>query len=832
MDILVSQPQQHQHQSCHLLSKDRYNNITDIKLERSQQKLQNIMYNNNSNNKGGDFPQRSTHNPNSNNISNRDKNTNTNTNSNAMPSIVASGNSSSSAVAYQRNNNQYLMSNNPILVNGSTGPLKASSQLQLQQQRHQQQQQQQQRVLRTTVDDLELIRMKDNIEETIRIQDRLETIQRLQQAEASRTLQRGRFGNNVIGPGTVHSNNANLNNNNRNGRFVVPDIVRNNIITTTNNKNNKNSSTTGSNSLNRGRGQDQGQSVIVPVQQREDERTIPINMKIHDALSTLSETAVALVNARSSSNKNTITPNNSKGSSFIANANNIGNKMNVGNMTISSNNNNSSNKSMNKNNDHNDKVGIGIGGTHLLGALLGRTSSSKKRAASSATTTNATKDDALSREITKIQNKIHACAENNHQRPLYDTTTGSNNGTTTSTPSLSLPSSAPSWLRNTVADATTGRVSSSGGTGNIANTTHSTVFEHLYQQQQKLQQHFQLLRQKNLLPSLSSTAITATNTASNTTGEFPSPRSQKRRRLEQKIQELQRRNSIDSLERSREMNMNTNTNLNMNNKNTFLAAAATGNSFTSPVVVQPQPHRPNTNSSAASTGSIVASNSRATVLSVNAVTSHALQEKLLVESLDRLCKSGGFPMPPIVRNDDVYAYNQTSSINDGPAKITLGANKGVVEVLDGESSTRQRQRRHHGHQWNIGGFPMPPFAVDPATDPASAYSNTNRKTNANNTQASRPPTLNLYKQLWRDIRVVAGDDPKIDERLRKEVFARKIQRGGFFTRSNNKNAHHQQHHHQQQQQQEQQRRRLGGIYNNSNNDNCNNGSQQMKKKTL
>jgi len=818
MDVLVSHPQQHLHQSCHL--QDRYNNITDTKLECSQQKLQNIMYNNNSNNKGGDFPQRSTHNPNSNNISNRDRNTNTNSNSNAMPSIVASGNFSSSAVAYQRNNSQYLMSNNPILVNGSTGPLMASSQLQVEQQRHQQQQQQQQRVLRTTVDDLELIRMKDNIEETIRIQDRLETIQRLQQAEALRTLQRGRFGNNGIGPGTVHSNNANLNNNNSNGHFVVPDIVRNNTNVTT--TNNKNSSTTGSNSLNRGRGQDQSQSVIVPVQQREDERTMPINMKIHDALSTLSETAVALVNARSSSNKNTITPNNSKGSSFIANTNNIGNKMNVGDMIISNDiNNNSSNKIMNKNNDHNDKVGIGIGGTHLLGALLGRTPSSKKRAASS-TTTNATKDDALSREITTIQNKIHACAENNHQRPLYDTTTGSNNGTTASTPSLSLPSSAPSWLRNTVADATAGRVSGSGGTGNVANTAHSTAFEHLYQQQQKLQQHFQLLRRKNLLPSLSSTAITATNTASNTTGEFPSPRSQKRRRLEQKIQELQRRNSIDSLERSREMNLN----LNMNNKNTFLAAAATGNSFTSPVVVQPQSHRPNINSSAASAGSIVASHSRATILSVNAVTSHALQEKLLVESLDRLCKNGGFPMPPIVRNDGDFACNQASSINDGPAKITLGANKGVVEVLDGGSSTRQRQRRHHGHQWNIGGFPMPPFAVDPSTDTASAYSNTNRKTNANNTQASRPPTLNLYKQLWRDIRVVAGDDPKIDERLRKEVFARKIQRGGFFIRSNNKNAHH------QQQQQQQQRRRLGGIYNNSNNDNCNNGSQQMKKKTL
>jgi len=270
----------------------------------------------------------------------------------------------------------------------------------------------------------------------------------------------------------------------------------------------------------------------------------------------------------------------------------------------------------------------------------------------------------------------------------------------------------------------------------------------------------------------------------------------------------------------------------MNHKNTFVAAA-TGNqqqfsSSPSPVVVQPQPHRPNTNSSTASADSIVASNNRAIILSANAVTNHALQEKLMVESLDRLNKNGGFPMPPIIRNDDEYAYNQANNTNGGPAKNTLETNKGVFEVLDGGSSRRRRQRRHHGHhqsynEWNIGGFPMPPFAVDPSNDTTSAYSNTNRRINANNTQASRPPTLNLYKQLWRDIRVVAGDDPKIDERLRKEVFARKIQRGGFFTRNNNNNV---------QQQQQQQQQRLEGIHNNSNNDNYNNGSQQMKKNTL
>ena len=92
----------------------------------------------------------------------------------------------------------------------------------------------------------------------------------------------------------------------------------------------------------------------------------------------------------------------------------------------------------------------------------------------------------------------------------------------------------------------------------------------------------------------------------------------------------------------------------------------------------------------------------------------------------------------------------------------------------------------------------------------------NRKINADNTQASRPPTLNSYKRLWRNIRVVAGDDPKVDERLRKEVFARKLQRGELFTRSSN-----------------QQQRRLSGIHNNSsNNSNNSSGSEQDEGKHI
>ena len=329
--------------------------------------------------------------------------------------------------------------------------------------------------------------------------------------------------------------------------------------------------------------------------------------------------------------------------------------------------------------------------------------------------------------------------------------------------------------------------------------------------------------------------------------ELSSPRLQKRQRLEQQLKELQQRNFIDSLERLKNMN---------DKKNAFLAqaaavaqaAAATNNNnpkFSNAssqhrhvgvgvgvgVPSQPQTlRRPSLTSSVASASSTIASNT-------------SQEQQKLAQTLERISKNGGFPMPKYDNNNnmnmkknvagvttvgnDEYAYSGTSeaarNINNGSAKITPELNKDVIQVVNGGTSIG-RQQRHNIHDQNkgrnIGGFPMPPFA-----DVIETTTSNNRRINADNTQASRPPTLNSYKRIWRNIRVVAGDDPKVDERLRKEVFARKLQRGDIFTRSNN------QHQHQQQQ------RRLSGIHNNNNNNNNSNndsasGSEQEEGKHI
>ena len=221
--------------------------------------------------------------------------------------------------------------------------------------------------------------------------------------------------------------------------------------------------------------------------------------------------------------------------------------------------------------------------------------------------------------------------------------------------------------------------------------------------------------------------------------------------------------------------------------------------------------------------------------------------------------------------------NGTSNNNGIPAEITPEISKDVVDVMGrGASASSRRQRGQHQGTWKglegfpsrylerIGGFPMPSLYkhnssnnsnddnsnsnsnssnsneavvmirdrydgvvnnesyIHNTTTPSSNNFNVNVICNSN--MASRPPSLNSYKRVWRGIRVVAGDDPKVDERLRKEVFARKLQRGEIFVgnsgnsnNNNNNNVHLQ--------------RRLSGLSHSSNsnssinNNNNNNGGR-------
>ena len=892
MNLLTQSQHQHQHQqnqSCRLLSKDKYintiatpspsttnNSKLDCSAQPKQQQQQiNSMYNGgggNNNNNNGDIHRRYSHNPSGNyhannvnvnnnhslNLNNTSNNNTTrnNVNNGMISAVRGSGGSGSGGLGGRT-------PNSPTTFTHGAARLMASSQaqqqrhLQLQQQHQQmqqhqqlqqqqrqqqqrqgqgqsqklqhqqqnQQQQQQQQQLQnagTRMNDVELLRMKNNIEETIRIQKRLESIQRLQQAEAlkqsllhsglaankggvvvsgsdsgsgsSRNNQQGQ-GNQGQGPnntnGNVNANNFNNNNMNHAGnpRFVIPSGTNASASTSTSSNNNS------------------GPAAIVPTQRREDERTMPL--KRPDALSTLSETAAALANARNSSSSSSNSNNNqNSSSSFVNDANKIGTDrmgMNVGNMIN------------NNNNKMNISTGSNNGQAHSFSSLLSSSNANNQKSLGSHSNSN---NKRFLDEITA------ATAGDN---------SGNGNG------NIGSSTSVPSWLWNAANAAGAGGAAGAGagGTSNNAAGNYNATLYH----KQQLQQQLELLKRRNSMPATSSSNDTNAMISGVAGGaELSSPRLQKRQRLEQQLKELQQRNFIDSLERLKNMN---------DKKNAFLAqaaavaqaAAATNNNnpkFSNAssqhrhvgvgvgvgVPSQPQTlRRPSLTSSVASASSTIASNT-------------SQEQQKLAQTLERISKNGGFPMPKYDNNNnmnmkknvagvttvgnDEYAYSGTSeaarNINNGSAKITPELNKDVIQVVNGGTSIG-RQQRHNIHDQNkgrnIGGFPMPPFA-----DVIETTTSNNRRINADNTQASRPPTLNSYKRIWRNIRVVAGDDPKVDERLRKEVFARKLQRGDIFTRSNNQHQH------------PQQQRRLSGIHNNNSNNDSASGSEQEEGKHI
>lgn len=258
----------------------------------------------------------------------------------------------------------------------------------------------------------------------------------------------------------------------------------------------------------------------------------------------------------------------------------------------------------------------------------------------------------------------------------------------------------------------------------------------------------------------------------------------------------------------------------------------------------------------------------------------SVEDRLI--ALEKLNKfGGGFPMPKSFMrhtldssaeevNSAAADRNKSSNI---PTEITSDCTKGVVDVAvietysaSGKELDQQPQQIDHQLKYleQIGGFPMPSLyrnslgksvgnnrnnetvamdtkrnrCDDSITNIESHSHNRNLisnhikssvNRNGNDAKASRPLALDHYKRVWRDIRLARGDDPEVDERLRKEIFARKLQRGELFgngrsnsiTITNNNNIDGQE-----------QQRRLSEISHNSNeSDNNGNNSERTNSET-
>jgi len=477
-------------------------------------------------------------------------------------------------------------------------------------------------------------------------------------------------------------------------------------------------------------------SSVLPTKQREDEMT-----KID--LSTLAEVAVA----------------------SATNANNVNSRSNSGIMGIDN---------MIKMSSHNNT------GNKQIGALLGRQASSsasfKKGLAatrslisqSMPTITNSMSNnamtDALRRDINATRNKLHL--EHNYKRSIDEMT----------------KSSSSSWLWNST---------------NLRNSNPISM-------EQLRAQHEQLQR-RNSLPAPASAA----------SSELASLRSLKRQRLlEQKANEIGEFEIQDAMKQIRQIDSKMKMQMTCNRS---LLAEMMASKIS-------QDRRASIASSIASVGTSATAPNLTTNSSLSSPVNR--RNSIMLDSnfdenskvLNKLSSmGGGFPMPKFLKK----ASNAAESINTAfggfkskiPAEITPELGKDVVDITGRETSSLSLKQQLENDQQSrylerIGGFPMPPLYRHNDENHLNSSSNNdttmmvrdkydgavniiesgNRSNNAisshirnsvnrSDTKASRPPTLESYKRVWRDIRVVAGDDPRVDERLRKEVFARKLQRG-------------------------------------------------------
>ena len=483
-------------------------------------------------------------------------------------------------------------------------------------------------------------------------------------------------------------------------------------------------------SSSHGRGQSSAKPIpntsnigVLPNTKREDEMTKP-------DLSTLAETAVAIASAST--------------------VNNATRRSSMGILGMGG---------MNKNN----------AGSNHIAALLGRQFSSSPsekgmRVASfsssqsmptsiASSMSNNAMTDALRRDINATRNKMHL--DHTYKRSLDEMT--KSNG--------AAGSSSSSWLWKSAT---------------LGNSTRVSM-------EQLRAQHEQLQR-RNSLPARASAA----------SSDFESLRSLKRQRLlDQKTNEIRGLEYHDAMNQMRQMKLPISSN------SSLLALMASK--------VASQERRASMSSSI---GSIGTSATAPHFISNSSLSSPFNGRNLISlesnygersKALNKLGKmGGGFPMPKFSRISP-NINTSGSIINNVPAEITPEIGRDVVDITGRDSSSFSRKEHFEYDQQSrymerIGGFPMPPLYRRQDDNYANNNKNINDLgTGSNNavsshirnnlnragTKASCPPTLESYKRVWRDIRVLEGDDPRVDERLRKEVFIRKLQRGEIFEKTGN-----------------------------------------------
>jgi len=361
--------------------------------------------------------------------------------------------------------------------------------------------------------------------------------------------------------------------------------------------------------------------------------------------------------------------------------------------------------------------------------------------------------DILRRDLNATREKLHL--EQSYKRSL-DAMTKSN------------PTSAPSsWLWKSTA---------------LGNSTANISMEELREQHEQLQR-------RNSLPARSSIS-----------SDYASLRSMKRQRLlDEKASEIERLEMQDAMKRVRQLDAGMNMRL-PSSSSSFLAEIASK--------IASQERRASIASSIASAGTSATAPkltpSSALSSPVNRRSLTMLESNLEEHSkaLKKLSKlGGGFPMPksPFAMEGII----NTSGVmkNEIPREVTPEAGKDIVDII-GRRSMALKQQLNSKHS-TLGGFPMPPLYKhsdenqgsnsgrfdgsvnnnDPGIRNNNAISSHIRNNvNCGGTKVTRPPALESYKRAWREIRVVAGDDPVVDERLRREVFSRKLHRGEIFVR--------------------------------------------------
>lgn len=397
-----------------------------------------------------------------------------------------------------------------------------------------------------------------------------------------------------------------------------------------------------------------------------------------------------------------------------------------------------------------------ITGSNRIAALLGRRNSSSAtskepmRTSITSSLTNSSMTDILRRDLGATRGKLHL--GQNYKRSL-DEMTKSN-----TTPS----SSSSSWLWK------------SAGLGSATLSMAELRAQH------------EQLQRRNSLPARPSPAP----------ADFASLRSLKRQKLlDEKVKEIERLEMQDAMTRVRQLD--TNMDIGVPRNASFLAEMASK--------LVSQERRSSLASSVASAGtSATAPNlsmnssltSPVNLRSLNMLESNIDERSKILEKLSKL--GGGFPMPkfhnesPIVSTEGVSMSGALK--NNVPAKITPEAGRDILDVV-GRGSVSLQQQLESIKQSRLGGFPMPPLymhtnenqgsnqfdgAMNIGASNNAISSHIRNNVNRGSAKASRPPSLESYKRVWREIRLVAGDDPSVDQRLRKEVFARKLQRGEIF----------------------------------------------------